>query len=156
MRGCAWRSQNYRSEVACACEPSLPPGFFGTAKRTQIVKSAAMAASERIFVMNVCVMAILLGSPFASERTVKTKVPDGSNKFFARQRATTALLQSSTSRTEYCPATRYFFRAREPCELRLSGITFAVSPALLRNASFKLAGRPCFFSRSLNASSASS
>jgi hypothetical protein len=40
--------------------------------------------------------------------------------------------------------------------LRLSGITFALSPALLRSASFRLAGRPCFFRRSLNASSASS
>ena len=32
----------------------------------------------------------------------------------------------------------------------------AVTPALLRSASFRLAGWPCFFSRSANASSASS
>src|SRR6185312_6009203 len=38
----------------------------------------------------------------------------------------------------------------------LSGMTFAVCPALLRRASFRLAGRPCFFNRSLKASSASS
>jgi hypothetical protein len=51
--------KNYRSDAACGCGPSFPPAFFGTATRTHKVSSVTIAASERIFVKKVGVMAAL-------------------------------------------------------------------------------------------------